>query len=73
MHDLGLVIYYDEDEGLKDVVVLNPEWLTKAISYVLDDRVTADAEGSSTMPGLRTSGKTVTAVTPPGITRISYG
>jgi len=45
MHDLGLVIYYDEDEGLKDVVVLNPEWLTKAISYVLDDRATSDAGG----------------------------
>jgi internalin A len=45
LHDLGLVIYYDEDEGLKDVVVLNPEWLTKAISYVLDDRVTTEAGG----------------------------
>jgi internalin A len=45
LHDLGLVIYYDEDEGLKDVVVLNPEWLTKAISYVLDDRATLDAGG----------------------------
>jgi internalin A len=40
MHDLGLVIYYDEDESLKDIVVVNPDWLTKAISYVLDDRVT---------------------------------
>jgi hypothetical protein len=45
MHDLGLIIYYDNDEGLKDVVVLNPEWLTKAISYVLDDRATSDAGG----------------------------
>jgi internalin A len=45
MHDLGLIIYYDEDEGLKNVVVLNPEWLTKAISYVLDDRATLDAAG----------------------------
>ena len=45
MHDLGLVIYYDEDQGLKDVVVLNPEWLTKAISYVLEDRVTVDSGG----------------------------
>ena len=45
MHDLGLIIYYDSDEGLKDVVVLNPEWLTKAISYVLDDRTTFDVGG----------------------------
>jgi internalin A len=40
MHDLGLVIYYSDDEGLRDVVVLNPEWLTKAISYVLEDEAT---------------------------------
>jgi internalin A len=45
MHDLGLIIYYDTDDGLKDVVVLNPEWLTKAISYVLEDRMTGDAGG----------------------------
>jgi hypothetical protein len=45
MHDLGLVIYYDAAEGLRDVVVLNPEWLTKAISYVLDDRATSDDGG----------------------------
>jgi hypothetical protein len=45
MHDLGLIIYYAEDEGLRDVVVLNPEWLTKAISYVLDDKPTMQAGG----------------------------
>lgn len=45
MHDLGLIIHYDGDEGLRDVIVLNPEWLTKAISYVLDDRATSDAGG----------------------------
>ena len=45
MHDLGLVIYYADDEGLKDIVVLNPEWLTKAISYVLNDEATRQAAG----------------------------
>jgi hypothetical protein len=45
MHDLGHIIYYGEDEGLRDVVVLNPEWLTKAISYVLEDKPTKDAGG----------------------------
>jgi Leucine-rich repeat (LRR) protein len=45
MHDLGLVIYYSDDEGLRDVVVLNPEWLTKAISYVLEDEATRQAGG----------------------------
>ena len=45
MHDLGYIIYYGEDEGLKDIVVLNPEWLTKAISYVLEDKQTREASG----------------------------
>jgi internalin A len=45
MHDLGHIIYYSDDEGLKDVVVLNPEWLTKAISYVLEDKPTREAGG----------------------------
>jgi internalin A len=45
MHDLGMVVYYDEDESLKDIVVVNPDWLTKAISYVLDDRATEAAGG----------------------------
>jgi hypothetical protein len=45
MHDLGLIIYYSEDDGLKDVVVLNPEWLAKAISYVLNDEATRQAAG----------------------------
>ena len=45
MHDLGLIVYYSDDEGLRDIVVLNPEWLTKAISYVLEDEATRQAEG----------------------------
>ena len=45
MHDLGLIIYYSDDEGLRDIVVLNPEWLTKAISYVLEDDATRQAGG----------------------------
>jgi internalin A len=45
LHDLGRIIYYSKDDGLRDIVVLNPEWLTKAISYVLDDKETRDAAG----------------------------
>jgi internalin A len=45
LHVLGRVIYYSGDEGLRDFVVLNPEWLTKAISYVLDDEPTRKAGG----------------------------
>jgi internalin A len=45
MHDLGQVIYFGSDDGLQDFVVLNPEWLTKAISYVLRDDQTRHAGG----------------------------
>ena len=45
MHDLGQIIYYSADDGLQDFVVLNPEWLTKAISYVLRDDLTRYADG----------------------------
>lgn len=45
MHDLGHIVYYGDDEGLRDFVVLNPEWLTKAISYVLEDDLTRRSGG----------------------------
>ena len=45
LHDSGQIIYYGGDEGLRDIVVLNPEWLTKAISYVLEDEPTRQSGG----------------------------
>jgi Leucine-rich repeat (LRR) protein/GTPase SAR1 family protein len=45
MHDAGQIIYYGEGDSLRDFVVLNPEWLTKAISYVLRDNPTRIAAG----------------------------
>jgi internalin A len=45
LHILGRVIYYGDDEGLRDVVVLNPEWLTSAISYVIGGEATRKADG----------------------------
>jgi len=45
LHSLGRVIYYGDDDGLRDVVVLSPEWLTKAIARVLADEPTRKADG----------------------------
>jgi internalin A len=45
MHDLGYIVYYADDERLKVDVILQPEWLTKAIGFVLEDRATADKQG----------------------------
>ena len=45
MHDLGQIVYYGADEGLREFVILDPEWLTKAISYVLEDELTRHSNG----------------------------
>ncbi|MCI0476599.1 MAG: ADP-ribosylation factor-like protein, partial [Anaerolineales bacterium] len=45
MHDLGYIVYYGDDERLKNDVVLQPEWLTKAIGFVLEDRKTQEMAG----------------------------
>ena len=44
-HELGHLIHYADDPGLADLVVLRPDWLSRAISYVLEDRNTVDAHG----------------------------
>ncbi|MBI5823763.1 MAG: leucine-rich repeat domain-containing protein [Chloroflexi bacterium] len=45
MHDLGYIVHYSDDEKLRDDVILKPEWLTKAIGFVLENRGTAEREG----------------------------
>ncbi len=45
LHDLGRIVYYGDDDGLRDSVVIKPEWLTKAIGYVLEDKTTREAKG----------------------------
>ena len=45
LNSLGYLIYYAEDEGLRDVMILKPDWLSKAISYVLEDQEVKDANG----------------------------
>ena len=45
MHNLGHIIYYADDENLHDKIVLKPQWLTKAIGFVLEDGATREAAG----------------------------
>lgn len=45
LHERGVVIHYGDDDGLQDIVVVQPEWLTRAISYVLADARTKEAGG----------------------------
>jgi hypothetical protein len=44
-HQLGHLIHYEHDPALRDIVILKPDWLSAAISFVLDDRQTRDAHG----------------------------
>ena len=45
LHDLGRIVYYGGDDGLRDTVVIKPEWLTRAIGYVLEDGPTRQRSG----------------------------
>jgi len=44
-HRLGHLIHYQHDPALRDVIVLKPDWLATAISFVLDDKRTRDTHG----------------------------
>jgi internalin A len=38
LNSLGHLIHYKGDPVLKDLVILKPEWLSKAVSFVLEDK-----------------------------------
>lgn len=44
-HRLGYFIHYEHDPTLRDIVILKPDWLTTALSFVLDDDQTRVANG----------------------------
>jgi internalin A len=37
LNDRGQVTYLGDDEVLSELVILNPEWLSKAIGHVMED------------------------------------
>jgi C-terminal of Roc, COR, domain/Ras of Complex, Roc, domain of DAPkinase/Leucine rich repeat len=45
LNELGHLIHYSTDPTLKDTVILKPEWLSKAISFVLEDKQVKDQNG----------------------------
>ena len=44
-HRLGHLTHYENDPTLRDIVILRPDWLATAMSYVLDDAQTRQAHG----------------------------
>src|SRR6266571_3264114 len=45
LHDLGKILYFRDDYVLSNLIVLKPNWVTKAISRVLDDETTSREQG----------------------------
>ena len=45
LNELGHLIYYRNDETLKDTVILKADYLSKAVSFVLEDKETKEARG----------------------------
>jgi internalin A len=45
LHDLGRILYFMDDPILKNIIVLKPNWITKTISWILEDKVTDKANG----------------------------
>ncbi len=45
LNELGHLIHYSTDPILKDTVILKPEWLSKAISFILEDKQVNDQNG----------------------------
>jgi hypothetical protein len=45
LHDLGKILYFRDDYMLRNLVVLKPNWVTKAISRVVTDEPTRAAGG----------------------------
>jgi GTPase SAR1 family protein len=45
LSELGHLIHYGNDLILKDTVILKPDWLSKAISFVLEDKQVKDQNG----------------------------
>jgi hypothetical protein len=44
-HRLGHLTHYENDPTLRDIVILRPDWLATAMSYVLDDEETRANHG----------------------------
>ncbi|HQU72478.1 MAG TPA: COR domain-containing protein, partial [Calditrichia bacterium] len=54
MNELGHLIYFRDDEILKNTVILKPDYLSKAVSFILEDDQTRNAHGLIEHPRLGT-------------------
>jgi len=45
LHELGDILYFADDEELNDLVILDPQWVTEAISEVLESKEVIEKDG----------------------------
>ncbi len=45
LHELGDILYYHEDDDLKDTIILKPQWVSKEVGKVLDCEEIAGKKG----------------------------
>ncbi|RDE24963.1 GTP-binding protein [Motiliproteus coralliicola] len=45
LHDLGVLLYYRDDPYLKNIIILNPKWATKAAYVALDSKEILRSKG----------------------------
>jgi internalin A len=52
LHDLGIVLNFQEDSWLSDTNILNPEWVTKAVYRVLNSNELFQSKGVLAFDGM---------------------
>jgi len=52
-HDLGVFIHFQNDVDLKDIVILNHEWITRGVYKILDDRKVIKQKGKFTYEDIK--------------------
>ena len=52
LHNLGIIIHHKHDAGLKDLVIINPDWATDGIYAVLDNATLFKQRGRFTLSDL---------------------
>ncbi len=46
LHDLGTIIHFNNNLNLRNTVILNPDWLTRAVYAVIDDNEIIENKGN---------------------------
>lgn len=52
-HDLGVLLHFKDDIDLRDMVVLNHEWITSGVYKILDDRNVIEQHGKFTLDDIK--------------------